>query len=172
VFDRIAARFCNRRIMEDATPGKKWLALVVTAASLIGIMALFGYLSIRFLPAGGAEPDPRPTSHQASPAPAVRNAPTDWTDDTGAAVMQPVRKKYILHKDIRKQIGRSLVTYRGKSSGHKIKLDVVVLDLDPKVTYSRTIDISRAKRSFHIGDERYELISAGSLRLRIWHYPF
>jgi hypothetical protein len=156
--------------MEDASHKKKLLSMLTVIVSIVGSMTLLGYLSIRFLPSSGTSAYTRTARDSGPQAVGNRNRAGDWIDDTGAPGTQPVRIKYILHKDVQKQIGRSIVTYRGKADGAKIKLDVVVLDLDPQVTYSRTLDITRAKRSFHVGDERLELISAGSLRMRVWRY--
>ncbi len=149
--------------MEDASNRKKLLSMLTVVVTIVGSMALLGYLSIRFLPSNGTETYSRPPQQQASRA-------ADWIDDTGAPGHQPMKTKFVLHKDVHKQIGRSVVTYRGKADRSKIKLDVIVLDLDPKVTYSRTLDIARAKKSFHVGDERFELISASALRMRVWYY--
>jgi hypothetical protein len=156
--------------MKDASHKKKILSMLTVIVSIIGSMTLLGYLSIRFLPSSGTSVYTGTARDIGPQAVANRNRAGDWIDDTGAPGTQPVRKKYILHKDVHKQIGRSIVTYRGKADGATIKLDVIVLDLDPQVTYARTLDIARAKRSFHVGDERFELISAGGLRMRVWHY--
>ena len=167
--------FCNNGVygdpydvnMEDESKKTNLMSLLTVVVSIMGSMALLGYLSIRFLPSDGT------AASQANPmaTPAMEKRPEGWADDTGALFHQPVKIKYILHRDIQKRIGRSLVTYRGKADGSKIKLDVVVLDLDPDVAYKNIVDISRAKQSFRAGDERFELISAGSLRLRVWHHP-
>jgi hypothetical protein len=156
--------------MEDASHKKKLLSMLTVIVTIIGSMALLGYLSIRFLPSSGTAAYTATAQDSGSQSVANRNRSGDWIDDTGAPGLPPVRTKYILHKDVHKQIGRSIMTYRGKADGAKIKLDVIVLDLDPQVTYSRTLDIVRAKKSFHVGDERFELISTSSLRMRIWHY--
>jgi hypothetical protein len=156
--------------MEDASHKKKLLSMLTVIVTIIGSMSLLGYLSIRFLPSSGTSAYTRASQDSIPRSAANRNSSGDWIDDTGAPGLQPVKMKYILHKDVHKQIGRSIMTYRGKADGAKVKLDVIVLDLDPQVTYSRTLDISRAKKSFHVGDERFELISAGSLRMRVWHY--
>ncbi len=155
--------------MEDEQKKTNPLSLAVVVVAIIGSMALLGYLSIRFLPSRGtAVYTNTARASQTAARPAEQSAP-DWADDTGALGHHPQKTKYILHKDVQKQIGRSLLTYRGKADGSKIKLDVVILDLDPDATYKNTIDIDRAKQSFRAGDERLELISAGSLRLRVWH---
>lgn len=156
--------------MEDASHRKKLLSMMTVIVAIVGSMALLGYLSIRFLPSSGTSVYSETSRDSGSQSAANRNRTGDWIDDTGAPGMQPVRTKYILHKDVHKQIGRSIVTYRGKADGAKIKLDVILLDLDPQVTYSRTLDIARAKESFHVADERFELISTSSLRMRVWHY--
>lgn len=158
-------------IMEDEPKKTNLLSLITVVVSIIGSMALLGYLSIRFLPSNGTTAYTNTAqAGQTATAPAEQ-APADWADDSGALVQQPVKTKYILHKDIQKRIGRSLLTYRGKADGSRIRLDVVVLDLDPETTYKSTIDIARAKQTFRAGDERFELISAGSLRMRVWHHP-
>ena len=156
--------------MEDENRKTKLLSLIAVAFTIVGSMALLGYLSIRFLPSGGTSVYSGIPQEERSASTGMEKAVKDWADDTGALVHQPVKTKYILHKDIQKQIGRSLLTYRGKTDGDRIKLDVVVLDLDPDATYKNTIDISRAKQSFRAGDERLELISAGRIRLRVWHH--
>ncbi len=157
--------------MEDEPKKTNLLSLIIIVASIVGTMAFLGYLSIRFLPSNGTTVYANASQTPPKPDFSTERPQAGWSDDTGAPGHQPVKTKYVLHKDIQKQIGRSLVTYRGKGHGEKIKIDVVVLDLDPDFTYKNTIDISRAKQSFRAGDERFELISAGSLRLRVWHHP-
>ena len=166
----VIACFQNGAGMEDASHKKKLLSMVTVIVTVIGSMALLGYLSIRFLPSSDTSVYTGTSRDSGSRSAANRNRAGDWIDDTGATGMLPMRTKYILHKDVLKQIGRSILTYRGKADGAKIKLDVIILDLDPHVTYSRTLDIARAKESFHVGDERFELISTSSLRMRVWHY--
>ena len=157
--------------MEDEPQKSNMLSLITVVVSIVGSMALLGYLSIRFLPSDGTALSADNSQTYQTAAIAKNKAKQDWADDTGALVHPlPVKTKYILHKDIQKQIGRSLVTYRGKVDGVRFKLDVVILELDPNVTYKNTIDILQAKQTFRAGDERFELISAGSLRLRVWHH--
>lgn len=156
--------------MENASEKKNLISLVAVVTSIMGSMALLGYLCIRFLPSNGTDVYTNTSQTSPNASTAMDQARSDWADDTGAMVHQATRTKYLLHKDVQKQIGRALVTYRGKADGSKIRLDVVVLDLDPEVTYRRTIDISQAKSHFQAGEERFTLISAGSLRLRVWYY--
>ncbi|MGD8845733.1 MAG: hypothetical protein PVI54_09490 [Desulfobacteraceae bacterium] len=157
--------------MEDKSKKVKLLSLIAVVVSILGSMSLLAFLSIRFLPSDGTAAYSNPSQSNRTASSVMEKSPEGWADDTGALVYPPVKIKYILHKDIQKRIGRSLLTYRGKSDGSKIKLDVVVLDLDPDVAYKNIMDISRAKQSFRAGEERFELISAGSLRLRVWHHP-
>lgn len=156
--------------MEDSSPKKNLLSLITVVASIVGSMALLGYLSIRFLPSNGTDVYANTPQTSPSASSTTDQAESNWVDDTGALVHQAGKTKYILHKDVQKQIGRSLVTYRGKTDGSKILLDVVVLDLDPDVAYRRIIDISQTKTHFQAGEERFAFISAGSLRLRVWYF--
>lgn len=157
--------------MEDKSKKAKLLSLITVVVSIVGSMALLAYLSIHFLPSDGTAAYSTPSQSNRTASSVMEKRAAGWVDDTGALVYQPVKIKYILHKDIQKKIGRSVLTYRGKAGGSKIKLDVVVLDLDPDVAYKNIVDISRAKKSFRAGEERFELISAGSLRMRVWHHP-
>ena len=157
--------------MEDEPKKSNLLSLLTVVVSIVGSMVLLGYLSIRFLPSNGTSVYTNNAQAGQTATASAEQALANWADDTGALVQPPGKTKYILHKDIQKQIGRSLLTYRGKADGSKIRLDVVVLDLDPETTYKSTLDIERAKQTFRAGDERFELISAGSLRMRVWHNP-
>ena len=131
---------------------------------------MLGYLSVRFLPSSSNPAylsNPRGYPEQSA---AYRGEPANWADDTGTLSLQPVKREYILHRDIQSRVGNMLVTYRGMESKSQFKLDVIILELDPYVTYARKIDIARAKNGFMLGDESFELKSARKLRLSVWHY--
>ncbi len=141
----------------------------MVAFAILGSMTLLGYLSFRFMPSNfNASYATNPRGYGAQPA-SYRNAPANWANDTGT-LTTPVKMEFILHRDISVRVGKSIVTYRGMSSKSKIKIDVVILELDPDVTYSRVIDIAKSKNGFRLGDEKLELISARKLRLNVWHY--
>jgi hypothetical protein len=58
------------------------------------------------------------------------------------------------------------LTFRGVSSG-EIKMDVILLDLDPQYIYRRSIPIARAKQGFAVSDYRFKATSINNKRLRL-----
>ena len=148
---------------------KRW-SIGMVVLTIVGSMALLGYLSIKFLPSAADRSSPANPQSGAVQSASYRTAPANWVDDTGISSDRPVKREVILHRDIDARIGKCIVTYRGLAPGSNIKIDVVILELDPDVSYSRVIDIERAKNGFQLGEENYQLISARKLRLYVWHY--
>jgi hypothetical protein len=58
------------------------------------------------------------------------------------------------------------MTYRGISSG-QLKLDVVLLDLDPQYVYSRSMSVKKAKQGFSVSDYHFIATSVNGNRLRL-----
>jgi hypothetical protein len=87
---------------------------------------------------------------------AARNGPGSYFKDHRVNLMldQPVILKKIK------------MTYRGISSG-VLKLDIILLDLDPEYVYSRLIPIDKAKMGFTVSDYRLRATSVSTQRLRM-----
>lgn len=65
--------------------------------------------------------------------------------------------------------GETELIYRGLVGPTEFQIDVIVLELDPEVSYPYRFKISQAKKSFRLANRNYQLIAAkkGALHLRL-----
>ena len=74
--------------------------------------------------------------------------------------------RVILSKGTPQTIGNIRITYIGIQAD-AVVIDVTILDLDPDYAYRRSIPTRVAEQGFSIAQQRYQLISAGSSRLKM-----
>ena len=68
-----------------------------------------------------------------------------------------------------KTVGGSTIIYRGLESGTRIRLDVIIHELDPAVTYRRLLSRSEAQEGFRVGSQSFQLLSIRRHYIRlIW----
>jgi hypothetical protein len=136
--------------MED-NPKHRWLPIFYF--SLAGIV--FG-TSIYLITAGAA-------ASVAPPAAAVASA--------AAAIPYPdaPQVKVVLKRDTPIRLGKLDIIYRGVEN-RRLRLDVIVLELDPDYTYQHAIALEEANRGFHLNGIALQLLSARSSRAKVvWH---
>ncbi len=136
---------------------------------LVGLMSGLFFLSARYMPSSINGTVPAVARHSL-PQPISTGTIAQWNDDAATASVGATKKKvaFILDKCVR--IGKTIVTYRGLEGKSKFKLDVIIMDLDPEFVYSRTIEISQARKEFRVGEKHFSLISARRSRLRVWYH--
>ena len=66
-----------------------------------------------------------------------------------------------------KKIGKSIVVYRGFDENSKLRIDVVILDLDPSAYYPYRINTDVAKKGFRLAGQNFKLISARKSAIQI-----
>ena len=126
----------------------KWLPILFFSVSGL----VFG-LSLYLITAGAAaSPEPTPST-VASAANAL-----PYTGE------QQVR--IVLKRDTRLRLGNLEITYRGVKD-HKLRLEVVVLDLDPQYVYQHAIALERANDGFRLAGVHLKLISARNSRAKL-----
>jgi hypothetical protein len=69
-----------------------------------------------------------------------------------------------------KKIGKSKIVYRGLDGNSTLKIDVVILDLDPYAYYPYRIYTDEAKKGFRLAGQNFKLISARKSAIQIWHF--
>lgn len=131
----------------------KWLPILFFAISGL----VFG--TSLYLITAGAAAAPEPTT--ATVASAAATLPFIDSDEP--------RIKIILKRDARLRLGNLDITYRGVED-RKLRLEVVVLDLDPQYAYRHAIDLAHASRGFRVGGVSLKLLSARDSRAKlIWN---
>lgn len=77
--------------------------------------------------------------------------------------------KVVLQRDIPTRLGKLDIIYRGVQD-RKLRLDVIVLELDPDYAYRHAIALDRASQGFRLGGVALQLLSARGSRAKIiWH---
>jgi hypothetical protein len=66
-------------------------------------------------------------------------------------------------------IGEDKIIYRGRVEGGRFLMATVIGQLDPDYAYLHTIAIEQAKHGFMLGEHKFELISAGRSKVRLWY---
>ena len=127
---------------------QKWLPILFFSVSGL----VFG-ISFYLITAGAvASPEPTP----ATVASAANALP--YTDEP--------QVKIVLQRGIRTRLGDLDITYRGVED-HKLRLEVVVLDLDPQYAYQHAIALDKADRGFRLAGIRLKLLSARDSRAKL-----
>jgi hypothetical protein len=92
-----------------------------------------------------------------------QNSQKAETDKTGQ------QKELFLQLDQKQSTGKTELIYRGLAGRSQFRIDVIILELDPYVSYSYRFKISEAKKSFRLANRNYQLIAAkkGALHLRL-----
>jgi hypothetical protein len=127
---------------------QKWLSILFFSVSGL----VFG-ISFYLITAGAvASPEPTP----AAVASAANVLP--YTDEP--------QVKIVLQRDTRLRLGNLDITYRGVED-HKLRLEVVVRDLDPQYAYQHAITLDMASRGFQLAGVRLKLLSARNSRAKL-----
>ena len=137
--------------------------------AVFGSFAALMYLSVHNMP--------QPRMWNVSPAFSrfqQADEEIEGSDDVLIRINQPPPpipgwSKSTLRRGKEVRVGNSILTYRGMEKGAILKLDTVIPDLDPDYTYSLKISVSKAKRGFQTGGDRFVLLSAGKSKIKVLH---
>ena len=131
--------------MMESRPTQKWLMIsFFVSVSLVFVYFIFTLIM-------GATDSTYETRLEA-----VRTGPGSYRQD--------FRINLILDQAV--TVDRLQLTYRGVFSG-RIKLDVILLDLDPQYVYTRNIPVKNAKQGFNISGNHFRATSINGKRLRL-----
>ena len=76
------------------------------------------------------------------------------------------QKNFILILNRVQSVGKIQLTYRGVDDS-RIKIDVIIPELDPKTAYSHSIPIAQAKQGIRLGGARFKLTDIGRSKIRL-----
>ena len=87
--------------------------------------------------------------------------------DGARALAEKPNQKIVLTRDRRANVGRTILVYRGLDDVKKVRIDVIVPELDPQVAYHYRISRKQGKKGFSLGRQQYRILSAGKNTLKI-----
>jgi len=138
--------------------------------SSFGVLALLLFFAETYFPSQSSNLFPRPSDRI-----------TRWlfnssywqnSPETDAAKIAGQEKLFLLINQ-KQSAGKTELIYRGLVGRSEFRIDVIILELDPKVSYPYRFKISQAKKSFRLANRYYQLIAAkkGALRLKLINPP-
>ena len=92
-----------------------------------------------------------------------------WATRPETYSADPGRDKIVLAAGEGLQIGSEKIIYNGLTDDGRLKMAVVLLEMDPEYPYVHLIDTRQAKDGFSLVGHRFELIAANRSRIRFWH---
>jgi hypothetical protein len=153
----------------NETRSRYWFSIFLYTMICIVFLGLLYVVAEVFFPKTSSELIPRNDDLSAR----FISAPQwdgDYRNSQKEALSNPLKEKIMLVLDRDTKFGKSKIIYRGLDENAKFKLDVVVLELDPKAFYRYRIPIKAAKKGFRLVGQNFRLISARKSAIQLWHF--
>ena len=132
----------------DDTLSRKWFKVFLLFFLGILLFSCIYYLAIHLF-------DPTPYLMQFSgSSPSKASTPAARKTRSEVAVRAG---KFTLRQNQAARIGHLKIVYRGKGGGSTFRMDVIVLPLDPDYAYPYYLDISSARKGFHLAGRLFKL---------------
>ncbi len=162
--------FKAKNISQSVTPmnqtrSRNWFYVLSYTMISIVVLGLITWVSETFFPKTSSELTPRDDALSARFISGSRPV-SNFRDTPKNALLTPTKEKitFVLDRDIK--LGKSIIVYRGLDENAKFKMDVAVLELDPKAFYRYRIPIHAAKKGFKLAGQNFRLIAARSCKNR------
>ena len=150
----------------DNVRQKNWYTAAAYVVSSIGVLSLLLFFAETYFPSQSTNLFPLQSdriSRWLFKSPRWQNS-----QETDAAKTEQQTKLFFLINQ-KQSIGKTALIYRGLVGQSEFQIDVIILELDPQVSYPYRFKIVQAKKSFRMANRNYQLITAkkGALRLKL-----
>ena len=150
----------------DNVRQKSWFKATAYVVISFGVLSLLLLFAETYFPSQSSNLFPRQSdriSRWLFNSPRRQNS-----QDTDAAKAAQQSKLFLLINQ-KQSIGKTELIYRGLVGQSEFQIDVIILELDPQVSYPYRFKISQAGKSFRLGNRNYQLIAAkkGALWLKL-----
>lgn len=95
---------------------------------------------------------------------------TRWQQSRKADALNIAQQgKLFLLVNQKQSVGKTELIYRGLVGRSEFQIDVIILELDPQVSYPYRFKIPQAQKSMRLGNRSYQLIAAnkGALHIKL-----
>jgi hypothetical protein len=151
----------------NETRSRNWLMILLYMMICIVFLGLLYVVVEAFFPKTSSQLIPT-DDHLSAKLMSVRRWDRGYRAAQKDVLSNPTKEKIMLLRDREEKIGKSKIIYRGLDENAKFKMDVVVLELDPKAYYRYRIPISAAKNGFRLVGQNFKLISARKSTIQLW----
>ena len=84
-----------------------------------------------------------------------------------AAEINAQQQKLFFQLNKKMSVGKAELIYRGLVGSSEFKIDVIIPELDPHISYPYRINISKAKDSFRLAKQNYRLVYAKQTAIQL-----
>jgi len=144
---------------------KNWFAITAYVVSSFGVLSLILLFAETYFPSQSSNlfpPQSDRISRRLFSSPRLQDS--QYAD--AAKIGQPENLFLLINQ--KQSAGKTELIYRGLVGRSEFQIDVIILELDPQVSYPYRFKIAQAKKSFRMANSNYQLIAAkkGALRLK------
>ena len=154
-------------LMNETRSHNWYYVLFYTMISIV-VLGLITWVSETFFPKTSSELIPRNDALSARFMSGTR-LDGHFRDTPKKTLLNPTKEKITFLLDRNIKLGKSIIVYRGLDENAKFKMDVAILELDPKAFYRYHIPIHAAKKGFRLVGQNFRLISARKSAIQLWH---
>lgn len=149
----------------DNVRQKSWFSITAYVVASLSVLSLVLFFAETYFPSQSSNLMPRQGDRLSR---WLFNSPRQNSQKADAAKIAQ-QEKLFLQLNQKQSAGKSELIYRGLVGSSEFRIDVIILELDPQVSYPHRIKISEAKKSLRLANRKYRLIAArkGALHLRL-----
>lgn len=149
----------------DKISRKNWVSITAYAASIIVVLAVILFFAETYFPSQSTNLIPRRPDRITR---WIFNTPPWQTSQRPDGVKNiALQEKLFFRINKKMPAGKTELIYRGLVGQAEFQIDVIILELDPQVSYPYRFKISEAKKSFRLANRNYKLISAKKAALQL-----
>ena len=154
----------------DNVRQKRWFSAAAYVVSSLIVMGLLLLFAETYFPSQSSNLFPRQSDR-------ITNwlfKSYRWPNSQKAAADNIERREKLFFRLNKKMsAGKTELIYRGLVGQSEFQIDVIILELDPQVSYPYRFKISEAKKSFRLANRNYQLIAAkkAALQLKLINPP-
>ena len=154
----------------DNVRKKRWFSITAYVVGFLSVWSLSLFLAETYFPSQSPNLIPQQGDRISR---WLFNLPRWQNSQEADAAQIAGQEKLFLLINQKQSVGKTELIYRGLVGRSEFRIDVIILELDPKVSYPYRLKISQAKKSFRLANRNYQLITAkkGALRLKLINSP-
>ena len=148
----------------DNVRQKSWFPAVAYVVSSLIVMALILLIAETYFPSQSSNLFPRQSDRFTR---WLFNSSYWQNSPKAAAANIEQQEKPFFRLNQKMSAGKTELIYRGLLGQSEFRIDVIILELDPQVSYPYRFKISKAKKSFRLANRNYQLIYAKKAALQL-----
>jgi hypothetical protein len=149
----------------DKISQKNWFSITAYVVSSISVLAIILFFAETYFPSQSTDLIPRRPDRITR---WIFNSPPWQTSRRPEGVKNIAQQEKLFFRINEKMLaGKTELIYRGLVGQAEFQMDVIILELDPQVSYPYQFKISEAKKSFRLANRNYKLISAKKAALQL-----